>query len=650
MRLESLNRIFAFLLCAFCRIAAGDVVETDFKVSEMPAGWDLATTSYDSSNGRKFSEDGQWMSSPVSDGAIVSAVARCKMFGSGIAGSGSALKIEGRTSPSDEWSEAGILFFESAASTNHNLKISRECGFRQLKFTFLKGAGTLRVLSVGIEWRRDGEISPPYGLRADRIGNDSFQVSWLVDETVDGFVFDCWEEIASPWTGRVLWGENFDAALNEGKSPKALDDDSFDAACDNSGWSGSYVYLPAGGEGELQVGKASDAVGALLSPPLEEMDDVELVVRARAFAEQSSMQMPVALVSGSITNDIASFELGTTFADHHCRIGRISKGERLVFGSFGSGSQRRVGIDAVSLVDGYRDGVPVTNFVESGAVMNGSQNCGRTVEGLEAEREYFVSVKAFRDGGESAPTGPLAVRTAGAENMADALPLSTLKRTGSSIGFREDFSGAADVFVSSSNVATWENGKTFGGWQAYRGVEPFDALTRNFGAATASGLYVYCIQGQEGESYSLGTMTSSTAPDFLYGIVFRNDLGFEVSKVSIGFDALQYGFRNETAQQLHCEYAVSDELQTVVADCGWIGDAKLLYETAENASSGLVGGTDAPVKTVMSSSGIDVSIPPGGYFMLRWRRMSASRSAAIAIDNVTVGFVRESRGLSIVIR
>ena len=872
--------------------------------------WSLSGTVLDG-NGRKFSNGGESIASPIYDGAVVSITVSAKNVGFKTAGDRSALKIEAQAPGAESWTEIHQLVFANGSATNETVSLSRSDNYRQFRLTFVKGTGTMRISSFNVTWRADGEVAAPFSLKCSDVTSDSFYATWTIDEPVECFLFDCWKESMTQWTGTRKWGEDFTACVNAAKSQKKFTDEMF-AEYGLSGWGGDLVYLPAGCNGTVQIGKATEGNGWLLTPALPSMENMELVVRACAFAMQPDHVMPVFIVRGDSTNELAVFELSESFADCHCPVPEILEGDRLAFKSFSVGSKRRVHMDSISLVEGFEPGYPVTNAVCDSVVVEYSDAPGFHVEGLDAGGKYGFAVRAMSGGVESAPSEACMVETAlsgveeelddwsgavvseithtsfrlnwpsvsGAagyrisvwtnvlegsssgrvlwhesfskamsstsytaisdsekfnENYADssgwtvvsnvypsvdagtvrlgntsnpgelisppmaavlggtlrvrvrrlttsegaifsvwrssgdvlseigeaqeigvefsecvwtlpeigagdclvfrsasgkkscrtlldeveilegysagiltpdyavnaeqvsetsyvaeslpcavwifaveaidgsgaivaattntvdlvnpppqpvldAVALSGITRKGGERIWHENFSSFTNVFLPGKNTADWLNGTTLPHWQAYCGDDPVSNIIRNNGAGTQKGLYAYWATNKVVETYSLGTMTTGTAEEYVYGLSFRNDTAFSVRKIVARFDGMQFGFKNKEVQELVCEYLVTNELVSVAVDGDWRVCDGLTYVTSKDNTSGLESGKDLPVTTKISAEITDVSIAKDGYFMLRWRRSATSNAAAMAIDNVSVAFTVQSRPLTIVVR
>ena len=910
MKRTNLSGCLLIMIVGLMSTVWGGVDHTDF-VEDVNCNtnlWEMSETELDG-NGRKFSDGGECIVSPVYGGAVVEVSVSAKTYSTG---DGSSLKIESRTPGSEDWREVHRLVFADNSATNETFALTRADNCRQFRLTFVKGKGTLRIGSFRVVWRADGEVAIPSELTADDVAADSFHASWTIDEAVDCFLFDCWRESMTKWTGEEKWSETFGKCVNEGKSGKRLTAETFDQYTDCPGWSGDPVYVPAGGNGTIQVNKASDSVGWLVSPSLPEMSSVELVVRARAFKMQSDHVMPVCIIRGGATNDVAAFELDASFGDFHCPIEKIMAGDRLAFKSFSVGSQRRVLIDSVALVAGFEAGYAVTNSVCDGVVVEYSEMPGFQVEELDDGSVYAFSVRAVSGGTTSAASEVCKVETlysdavedagdwpggtaseishtsfrldwpemSGAESyrvsvwtnvmegasvgrtvwsesfskamasssttaiaddekfaedyaemggwmvmsnvypsvdagtvrlgntskpgelmmpqlllpagrtlrvrmrrqtsgegaifgvwrisgetveqigdsveigeefrecvwtlpetgasdrlvfrsvtgkdsyrtildeveildgysagspvpdhaleaeevdgtsytarelptamwsysveaiaesgevmaavtntvdlvnpppqpVLDAVLLSEIRRSGGMRIWDENFNFLTNVFPASKNGAGWLNGTTLPHWQAYYGGVAVTDIKRNNGAATQKGMYAYWATNKVVDTYSLGTLTSGDAEEFIYGLAFRNDTAFTARRISVKYDGVQFGFKNKDVQELVCECLVTNELVSVVAEGDWHVCEDLTYRTLNDNSSGLVSGKDLPVATRVVAELPEINVLKDSYLLLRWRRSAVSSAAAIAIDNVTVSFVIQSRPMVIVVR
>lgn len=913
MNRKTMSVLGAMVVCGVGLSAWGGVTLTDFigDSNSNTNQWELSETEADASNGRKFSNDGESITSPIYDGAVVSITFSAKNVNFRSNEEKCRLRIEAKTPASELWTDVHQLVFASGSATNETVSFSRSADYRQFRIVFLKGYGTMRVSSFMATWRVDGEVPAPTSLKASEVTSDSFYATWEIEEPVEGFLFDCWRESMTSWTGDAKWREDFSSCVNEGGSPKEITDD-LGSAYGLDGWSGDSVYLSAGCNGTIQINKATEGIGWLITEELQPMEDVELVVRACAFAMQADHVMPVYIIRSDTTNELASFELTESFADYHCPIPKIHSGDRLAFKSFSSGTKRRVHMDSVALVEGFAPGYAVTNPVCESVAAGYSDSPGFHVEELDPDGRYSFSVRAVSGGIQSERSEVCSVVTAPSEEEAgtggwagavaseithtsfrlgwspvhgasgyrvsvwtnvlegassgvvwwsepfskamasssktaisdseefnesyadnmgwtilsnvfpsvdlgtvrlgntmkpgelqtppmeafsggilrvkvrrqattegaifsvfrqsggvlseigeaqkigdefaeyvwslqemnagdcivfrsasgksqyrtildevtilkgysegvsepdytadkvavegtayameslascewtfavealdsagavisastntvdlanppprpviDAVSLSEMRRRGRERIWSEDFSSFANVFPKGKNTVDWLNGTTLAHWQAYCGGEPVTVLKRNFGGNKQTGLYAYWAAGEIEETYSLGTMMSGQADQYVYGLSFVNDTAFSVRKIAVGFDGMQFGFNNNEVQDMFCEYLVTNELASVAVDGDWRICDSLTYRTTKDSESGLTSGVDMPVATALSAEIPDINVPAGSYFMIRWRRNAVSNSAAMAIDNVSVVFTSHARPLTVVIR
>ena len=326
----------------------------------------------------------------------------------------------------------------------------------------------------------------------------------------------------------------------------------------------------------------------------------------------------------------------------------MNAGDCLVFRSASGKSKFRTLLDEVEILEGYSAGVPTPKYVVDAVQVSSSSY---VVEALSSA-VWMFAVEAIDGSGTvmAASTNMVDLLNPPPRPVLDAVVLSEIQRKGGERIWSEDFSSFTNVFPGTKNTVDWLNGATLPHWQAYCGGEPVSNVIRNHGAGTQKGLYAYWATNKVAETYSLGVMTTGAAEEFVYGLSFRNDTPFSVKKVTARFDGMQFGFRNKEVQELVCEYLVTNELVSVVADGDWCICGDLTCFTAKNNTSGLESGNDLPVATEISAEIADASIPSDCYFMLRWRRSATSNAAAMAIDNVSVSFTVQPRPLVIVVR
>ena len=183
--------------------------------------WSLSGTVLDG-NGRKFSNGGESIASPIYDGAVVSITVSAKNVGFKTAGDRSALKIEAQAPGAESWTEIHQLVFANGSATNETISLSRSANYRQFRLTFVKGTGTMRISSFNVTWRADGEVAAPFSLKCSDVTSDSFYATWTIDEPVECFLFDCWKESMTQWTGTRKWGGGFYCLRQRSEKPKEI--------------------------------------------------------------------------------------------------------------------------------------------------------------------------------------------------------------------------------------------------------------------------------------------------------------------------------------------------------------------------------------------------------------------------------------------
>ena len=616
---------------------------TDFRVVDASVldDWDVLQTEYDSNNGRNFAEGGESITSPRYEGAVVSFSVSARMFGSGIADSGSALVVEARRGDESAWQNVLELVFANGSWTNETVSLSRGENFRQLRLTFRRGtAGTLRVRDFSATWREEGEIDAPCDVSVSVPTAGSLRAAWAPVDSADGYKVYLWREEWKPWTGTPLWGETFAGCVNTGKNPKALEGEDLDAVADQPGWRGENLSLAAESADMIQINKASSTTGWLESAALPRMSGVTLVVRARAHTMQSDHVMPVYLVHEGVTNDCAQFELTDEMKDYAKAGLDIAEGDRLLLRSFVVGSQRRVLLDAVHFVgDDYEAGHVVTNWVVAGESVTASE---WTATGLEAEGEYRFAVRAAMGVNESemSESVPVALSPE-VEDAAAAVSLCALASDQGRRTWRESFDAATNLYTKSDvNKAAWTNGVTMPHWQLYVDDVVPEELSRNLGTASSADFYFFWATNRTpvSETYSLGTLTSGEKADLVYGVAFHNDTSYDVRRIALRYDGVQFSFKNRSEQILLCECLVTNLLVSVATAGDWRPCTAAYFRTPVNGGKEDAEGREPPVSTPCSMDDLGVRVPRGNWALIRWRRTKTTSAAAMAIDNVEMAF------------
>ena len=408
--MKKVMRLIAVSMFSAMSALWADTIEiTDFAADTYgnAALWNLEAVEHDGDNGIKFSDNDIGVESPVYGGSVLrlSLETRCMNMRTA---DPSSLQIFGRAQAGEVWRECAETTFVNGSRTNIVFGFSRKDAVRQLRIVYKKASGTLRIISAAATWRADGELETPSAIEVFDISSDGFSAAWHVEDDVTGFRFRLWREVPVPWTGGRVWSETFAGCINAGSSSKRYDKEnsSIDSITDNPGWSGSYVYAPAGMDGVLQLNKTSSSTGWLESPVLPDAGTVAAVVRARAFVWQNDRVMPVYQIRNNVTNLLAELELDTEMKDYILPDVTVSAGDKLLFRSFAKGSQRRVLIDSVDLVRDFSAGSTATEWIMENTEL---EEAHIHVNDLEPGVTYKFSVASMAGEKESSPSETVAV-------------------------------------------------------------------------------------------------------------------------------------------------------------------------------------------------------------------------------------------------
>lgn len=474
-------------------------------------------------------------------------------------------------------------------------------------------------------------------IEATDITESSFSLSWHPVEGAASYRISVWTNaLRGASEGSTIWRESFSNAPASTATAAIRNDEAlYGAFADNIGWSIVSNVYPSIDAGTIRIGNTSKP-GALLAPANVVAAGTTLLVRARRQTTSEGSRLSVwKIAPGGEPESIGeAIEIGVESTLCHWILPAIAADERLLFRSAAGKSSHRTLLDEVSLVEEYSPGTVQADYAVEGLAVTSNGFAAASL----ATAVWTVAVEAIANGEVMcAATNTVDLANPPPEPQR-YVPLSGLaRRSGKSI-WHEDFSAFATVFAGDDSQADWRNGLTLGAWQAFLGGTAFGTITRNHGAKTAMGLYAYWETNKVAATYALGTMTSSSAQEIVYGLAFRNDTPLRVETVTVRYDGVQFGFRNKDIQSLFYEYRTAEEQYSVLSEGPWTTDGELSFETLADADSNLASGADEPLRRTRSSGARNIKIPPGGCFVLRWRRPRASYSAALAIDNVEVVF------------
>ena len=223
--------------------------------------------------------------------------------------------------------------------------------------------------------------------QATNVNSTSFTASWT-DTTPSDWVSDytLYVQPYDPTAHEVVLNETFAAIDVNIDATTALSANKVGNYCDNPGWTGSFVYLGAGG---CFIVGGQKYVGSLTTPPLHAGADGKITVRfnARYFGTDNS----VALVTCGDTQ--LSIQLTRMATDYTVVFENVEEGAKVTFGCTGRAS--RFYLDDVVVTTGDdRDPVDAGFLVIPGITAQ-----EYTVTGLETGMTYrYRLVTRYADG------------------------------------------------------------------------------------------------------------------------------------------------------------------------------------------------------------------------------------------------------------
>ena len=274
------------------------------------------------------------------------------------------------------WSGAGNGYFMLDAFTYNGLKYSSE---QQMLY---------QVYPAGYLYDKHAAVMD----EASNVRSNSFTAKWT-DVTPAEMVNDytLYVQPFDPLEHNVLLDESFSAIDVNLDATTALPSNKVGDYCDNPGWTGSFVYLGAGG---CFIVGGQKYVGSLTTPPLNAGDDGVITVRfnARYFGSDNSS---VLVTCGDSQQSIA---LSRMAADYAVVFENVASGATVTFGCTGRAS--RFYIDDVRVITGDERDPTEAGFDDAEAmVFPGLVTREYTVTGLSAGSTYrYLVVTHFVDG------------------------------------------------------------------------------------------------------------------------------------------------------------------------------------------------------------------------------------------------------------
>ena len=273
------------------------------------------------------------------------------------------------------WSGSGDGYFVLDAFTTMNLQYSSE---QQMLY---------QVYPAGYLYDKHAALMLP----ATQVGATSFTATWT-DSTPSEWVtgYTLYVQPYDPSAHEVVLNETF-AAINVNlDATTALSANKVGDYCDNPGWTGSFVYLGAGG---CFIVGGQKYVGSLTTPQLYPDDDGKMTVRfsARYYGNENSSAL---VTCGDTQLSIPLTRMATPYA---LVFDNVAPGAKVTFGC--TGRAKRFYLDDVVVTTGDdRDPVEMGPDGTGFLVVPDLNAMTYNVTGLTAGATYrFLAVTRFAD-------------------------------------------------------------------------------------------------------------------------------------------------------------------------------------------------------------------------------------------------------------
>ena len=273
------------------------------------------------------------------------------------------------------WSGSGDGYFVLDAFTTMNLKYSSN---QQMLY---------QVYPADYLYDRHAAFMQP----ATRIGVSSFTATWN-DETPREHVTDytLYVQPYDPAAHEVVLNETFAAIDVNLDATTALSASKIGDYCDNPGWTGSFVYLGAGG---CFIVGGQKYVGSLTTPPVNPDADGKITVRfnARYYGSENSSAL---VTCGGTQLSIPLTRMATRYA---VVFDNVDAGAKVTFGC--TGRAQRFYLDDVEVTTGDdRDPIEMGQDGTGYLVIPGITSTACNVTGLTAGDTYrFMVVTRYVD-------------------------------------------------------------------------------------------------------------------------------------------------------------------------------------------------------------------------------------------------------------
>lgn len=363
-------------------------------------GWTVGGIGSYADGGAKFSRESDFALSPRFEDSVTQIVMSVKSSGLDVV---KKLMI----TPADP---EGIAGYEASPTDSKYVSQvfswSSSDGVRQFCLKESSGAsGNWGVASLTVYTDR---LGPPTGLREEALYRDAFVAGWTAaPKAVRHEVrFASVTRIPPRFETVAAW--DFSSLTNTYGSTRTLDQ----LKTANSGrlddLSGENVCMQKYESGHIQIG-AGEKLGCLVLPLPEISQTAGLltgVLFAWKYPATGKPTMPLYLVAGGVTNDLATVELTNERAEYRFPIPEGIGAESVILSSATNGialtdQNGRVRVESFAIVSGYVPGSVTTNGFSSIA----AKTTGRMLKDL-APGEWVWSVRSFDAAGRDSPWSP----------------------------------------------------------------------------------------------------------------------------------------------------------------------------------------------------------------------------------------------------
>ena len=512
----------------------------------------------------------------------------------------------------------------AAASSAATLDFPDTTDFRSFRVT-TAGGMALKSFSALVS---ESHLESPDGVMiSNNVTGTSFDASWGAVEGAVGYRVYVWTNVvAGASEGTALWSETFASSPSVNNNTTGFES----VYADKDGWTQESVFATALA-GVVRIGSSSKH-GWLASPGLSVFGDGPLTLRftANRYSKDMGVSMPIYIVSGTTTNDLASVSLTTNSAVYHVPLPALAAGDRILFHSTTNKVDGRVSLDDVAILQGYDEGHEEAAYIVDGLDVGGATSCELT--GLPSVPVLFAVAATGRRGAASEKSEAVEVDLANTERVAvlNACPMSAL----AGYVYVQTFNSLAEPTMTTGDK-DWLNGTTLLYWQAYKKNAAVATFKWNGGAGTVGGLYALAVN--QGDSTRALGGYSTKNDEMTFGVAFTNDTDNVMALSSVVYSAQQWGFKNSVSQTISVSAAVADGLEWMSSHGGeWteIGSAQSVVY-AEGAAH-----ATPEELSVTPGAPVEIRVAPGQVLMLRWRihSLSTGTPGMLAIDDVEVRF------------